>query len=53
MDNVLLPNGKLNPTDTFFQGTDQGGQLTNGGQITIELAGQKIITFLDAYSVTQ
>jgi hypothetical protein len=28
MDNVLLQNGKLNPTETFFHGTDPGGQIT-------------------------
>ena len=52
MDNVLLPNGKLNPTETFFRGTDQGGQLINGGRITIGLAAQEILSLLDAYNVT-
>ena len=52
MDNVLLPNGKLNPTETFFRGTDQGGQMINGGRITAALAGQEILSFLDAYTVT-
>ncbi len=52
MDNVLLPSGKLNPTETFFRGTDQGGQLINGGRITTALAGQEILSFLDAYTVT-
>ena len=51
MDNVLLPNGKLNPTETFFRGTDLGGQLINGGRITVELVGQEILSFLDAYMV--
>ena len=52
MDNVLLPNGKLNPMETFFRGTDQGGQLINGGRITVVLAAQEILSFLDAYNVT-
>ncbi len=52
MDNVLLPNGKLNPTETFFRGTDQGGQMINGGRITVVLAAQEILSFLDAYNVT-
>jgi len=52
MDNVLLPNGKLNPTETFFRGTDLGGHLINGGQVTVGLVGQEILSFLDAYTVT-
>ena len=52
MDNVLLPSGKLNPTETFFRGTDQGGQLINGGQVTVGLAGQEILSLLHAYQVT-
>ena len=52
MDNVLLKNGKLNPTETFFRGTDQGGQLINGGRITVGLAAQEILSLLDAYNVT-
>jgi hypothetical protein len=52
MDNVLLPSGKLNPTETFFRGTDQGGQLINGGQITVGLVGQEILSLLHAYQVT-
>ncbi len=52
MDNVLLPNGKLNPTETFFRGTDLGGHLINGGRITVGLAGQEILSLLDAYTVT-
>jgi hypothetical protein len=51
MDNVLLPNGKLNPTETFFRGTDLGGSLINDGQITVALAGQEILSLLDAYTV--
>ncbi len=52
MDNVLLPNGKLNPTGTFFRGTDQGGQMINGGQVIVGLAAQEILSLLDAYNVT-
>ena len=52
MDNVLLPSGKLNSTETFFRGTDQGGQMINGGRVTVGLTGQEILSFLDAYSVT-
>ena len=52
MDNVLFQNGKLNPTEPFFRGTDQGGQLINGGQVTVELAGQEILSLLHAYQVT-
>lgn len=52
MDNVLFPNGKLNPTETFFHGIDQGGQMINEGRITAVLAGQEILSFLDAYTVT-
>ncbi len=52
MDNVLLPNGKLNPTETFFRGTDQDGQLINGGRVTVGLAGQEILSLLDAYNGT-
>jgi hypothetical protein len=52
MDNVLLPNGKLNPTETFFRGTDQGGQTINGGRIAAGLAAQEILSLLDAYNVT-
>ena len=52
MDNVLLKSGKLNPTETFFHGTDQGGQLINGGQVTVGLVGQEILSLLHAYQVT-
>ncbi len=52
MDNVLLKSGKLNPTETFFRGTDQGGHLINGGQVTVGLAGQEILSLLHAYQVT-
>jgi len=52
MDNVLLPSGKLNPTETFFRGTDQGGRLINGGQVTVGLVGQEILSLLHAYQVT-
>jgi hypothetical protein len=52
MDNVLLQSGKLNPTETFFRGTDQGGQTINGGRITVGLAAQEILSLLDAYTVT-
>ena len=52
MDNVLLQSGKLNPTETFFRGTDQGGQMINGGQVTVGLAAQEILSLLDAYQVT-
>ena len=52
MDNVLLPSGKLNPTETFFRGTDQGGQMINGGRITVGLVGQEILSLLHAYQVT-
>ena len=52
MDNVLLKSGKLNPTETFFRGTDQGGQMINGGRITVGLAAQEILSLLDAYAVT-
>ncbi len=52
MDNVLLQNGKLNPTETFFRGTDQGGHLINGGQVIVGLAAQEILSLLDAYTVT-
>jgi len=52
MDNVLLPSGKLNPTETFFRGTDQGGQTINGGRITVGLATQEILSLLDASTVT-
>ena len=51
MDNVLLPSGKLNPTETFFRGTDLGGQTINGGRITAGLVGQEVLSFLDAYTV--
>ena len=52
MDNVLLPSGKLNPTETFFRGMDQGGHLINGGQVIVGLAAQEILSLLDAYNVT-
>jgi hypothetical protein len=52
MDNVLLASGKLNPTETFFRGTDQGGHLINGGQVIVGLAAQEILSLLDAYTVT-
>jgi hypothetical protein len=52
MDNVLLASGKLNPTETFFRGTDQGGQTINGGRIIVGLAAQEILSLLDAYTVT-
>jgi hypothetical protein len=52
MDHVLLANGKLNPTETFFRGTDQGGQMINGGRVTVGLAGQEILSLLHAYQVT-
>jgi hypothetical protein len=53
MDNVLLKSGKLNPTETFFRGTDQGGHLINGGQVTLGLAGQEILSLLHAYEGTR
>ena len=53
MDNVLLKSGKLNPTETFFRGTDQGGHLINGGQVTVGLVGQEILSLLHAYQVTR
>ncbi len=52
MDNVLLPSGKLNPTEPFFRGMDQGGHLINGGQVIVGLAAQGILSLLDAYNVT-
>jgi len=51
MDNVLLPNGKLNPTETFFRGIDLRGKLIKDGQITVALAGQEILSPLEAYSI--
>ncbi len=53
MDHVLLANGKLNPTETFFRGKDQGGHLINGGQVTVGLVGQEILSLLHAYQVTR
>jgi len=53
MDHVLLANGKLNPTETFFRGKDLGGHLINGEQVTVGLVGQEILSLLHAYQVTR
>jgi hypothetical protein len=53
MDHVLLANGKLNPTETFFRGKDQSGHLINGGRVNVGQAAQEILSLLHAYEVTR
>ena len=53
IDHVLLANGKLNPTETFFRGKDQGGHLINGGRVSVGQAAQEILSLLHAHLVTR
>src|SRR6266699_846127 len=53
MDHVLLQSGKLNPTETFFRGKDQGGHLINGGRVSVGQAAQEILSLLHAYESTR
>jgi len=51
MDNVLLPDGSVNPRQTFFSATTQNDTIS-GQNIQIGPIAQIAISLLDAYKVT-
>src|SRR5205807_7532605 len=51
MDNVLLPDGSVNPHQTFFSGTTKN-YTVSGQSIQMGPVAQIAISLLDAYKVT-
>lgn len=51
MDNVLLPDGSVNPNQTFFSGTTKN-YAVSGRHIQMGVVAQIAISLLDAYKIT-